>query len=106
MPGSFSMGYDNGLAGNLAQQVLTLNGNSTLTNNGDVNVGESGGSTTTVLMNGNSKFYSSGRTHFGWHNNATCNATIADAVCPPVDCMWSSRRIFVSKAGYSGTTIK
>src|SRR5688572_4047383 len=35
-----------------------------------------------------------------------CNATIAVAVCPPADCLCSRSRIFVSKAGYSGTTIK
>jgi fibronectin-binding autotransporter adhesin len=88
--GSFSMGYDNGLAGNLAQQVFTLNGSSTFTNNGDVNVGESGGSTATLLMKGNSKFYSNGRTHFGWHNNATCIATIADSAAMTVNAWFST----------------
>ncbi len=34
------------------------------------------------------------------------NATIAVAVWPPADCLCSSSRIFVSKAGYSGTTIR
>ncbi len=88
--GNFSMGYDNGQAGNLARQIMTMNGNSTFTNMGDVNVGESGGSTSTLLLNGNSKFYSSGRTHFGWHNNATCIATIADSAAMTVNAWFST----------------
>lgn len=76
--GNFSMGYANNIAGNLAQQTLALNGTSTFTNNGDMNIGESGGSTSTVLLNGNSKLFSNGRAHFGWHDGATANVTIAD----------------------------
>ncbi|HEY5915683.1 MAG TPA: autotransporter-associated beta strand repeat-containing protein [Verrucomicrobiae bacterium] len=83
--GNFSMGYNNGMADNFAQQVMTLNGTSTFTNAGDVNMGESGGSTSTLSLNGNSKFFSDGRAHFGWHNNSTGIVTIAESAAMFID---------------------
>jgi autotransporter-associated beta strand protein len=83
--GNFSMGWDNGLAGNLSRQLMVMTGNSTLTNAGDVNMGESGGSTSTILMKDNSIFFSDWRTHFGWHNNATGIVTVADSALMVVD---------------------
>ena len=86
--GNFSMGWDNGRP-NLARQIFTLNGNSTFTNNGDLNVGEQGGSISTILLNGNSRLHSNGRTHFGWHNNSTGIVTIADSAAMTVNAWWS-----------------
>lgn len=51
--GSFSAGYDNNIAGNLATQTITLHGNSALTNNGRFLLGESVGSTTTLTVGDN-----------------------------------------------------
>jgi len=51
--GNMSFGYDNGIVGNLATQILTLT-NSAITNTGEFHFGESGGSTAILTMNGNS----------------------------------------------------
>jgi autotransporter-associated beta strand protein len=55
--GNMSLGYDNGIAGNLAQQFLTLNGSSTITNFGANNLAESSGSTATIAINDTSLFW-------------------------------------------------
>lgn len=76
--GAFSVGYDGGISGNLAQQFVTLNGNSAITNNGDMNLGESTGSTTDIKFNGNSAIYSAARVHLGWHTGGTATMTLAN----------------------------
>jgi autotransporter-associated beta strand protein len=77
--GAFSMGFDGGISGNLAQQFTTLNGTSAITNNGDMNLGESGGSSSSMQLNGSSALYSGGRIMVGWHNNATGSVTLANS---------------------------
>lgn len=67
--GSASMGYDNGVLGNLGHQILTLNGSSTYTNGGDANMGESAGAISEIYLKDNSVFYSGGRVHVGWHTD-------------------------------------
>ena len=76
--GAFSMGYDGGIYGNLAQQFLTLDSTSAITNNGDMNLGESSGSTTDIKLNGNSALYSAWRVHLGWHTGGTATMTLAN----------------------------
>ena len=49
-----SLGFDGGLAGNLATQVATLNGASILNCAGNMNIGESAGSSGTLYINNNS----------------------------------------------------
>lgn len=87
--GSFSMGYDGGLSGNFATPVLTLNGTSTFTNNGDMNLGESGGSSATVFINNSATLYSGWRAFVGWHNNATGAVTIANSGLMAVNAWFS-----------------
>lgn len=72
--GSFSMGYANGIAGNLASQVFTISGNSTFTNNGDWNFGESGGSSSSLTMKDNA-IIDSGRFFIGWHSGTSGSGT-------------------------------
>jgi len=86
---SSSLGYDNNIAGNLAQQTLTLNGNSTFTNNGDMNLGESGGSTATILLKDTSTLYSGGRIHLGWHSGAIGSLTVADSSALTINAWFS-----------------
>jgi len=73
--GNISLGYDNGIVGNLASQFLTLNGNSTITNNGANNLGESQGSTATITLNNNSIYESVGNAdlNLGLSGNAVVN---------------------------------
>ena len=77
--GAMSMGFDGGIAGNLAQQFTTLNGTSAITNNGDMNLGESAGSTSSMQLNDSSALYSGWRVMVGWHNNATGAVTLANS---------------------------
>jgi autotransporter-associated beta strand protein len=69
--GASSLGYDGGLPGNLQSPVMTLNGTSTFTNTGDMNLGESSGSSATVNLKDSSIWHNTARVHVGWHNNAT-----------------------------------
>jgi autotransporter-associated beta strand protein len=55
--GNLSLGWDGGLGGNLSSQFLTLNGNSTLTNFGSVNLAEGANSSMTLSVNDNSVFW-------------------------------------------------
>lgn len=96
--GNVSMGWDNGIAGNLAQQTLTLNGTSTLTNNSDMNLGESSGSTATILLNDNSVLFSDWRVHLGWHAGGVGTMTLANASTMNVDAWFS-----IGHEGGSGT---
>ncbi len=96
--GAFSMGYDGGLAGNWEFPFLTLNGNSTFTNNGDSNIGESGGSTATMALNNNSAFYSQNRVMLGWHTGTTASLTLANSSSMAVNAWFS-----VGNEGGTGT---
>jgi autotransporter-associated beta strand protein len=100
--GNFSMGYDNNIAGNSAQQTLTLNGTSTLTNNADMNLGESGGSTSTILLNDSSILFSDSRVHLGWHGGGVGIMTLANSSIMNVDAWFS-----IGHEGGNGTlTVK
>ncbi len=100
--GNVSMGYDNNIAGNLAQQTLTLNGTSTLTNNSDMNLGESSGSTSTILLNDSSILFSDSRVHLGWHSGGVGTLTLANSSVMNVDAWFS-----IGNEGGSGTlTVK
>jgi autotransporter-associated beta strand protein/T5SS/PEP-CTERM-associated repeat protein len=57
--GNLSLGYDNGVGGYLATSVLTLN-NSSCTVAGTGKIGESNGSTASVVLNGTSTMSTSG----------------------------------------------
>jgi autotransporter-associated beta strand protein len=76
--GNFSMGYDAGIPNNLGRSVLTLNGHSSLTNNGDMNLGESGGSVSEIILKDNAALYSGWRVHVGWHTGGTGSLTLAN----------------------------
>ena len=99
---NFSMGYDAGIAGNLAQQTLTLNGTSTFTNNADMNLGESGGSTSTILLKDSSILFSDSRIHLGWHAGGVGTMTLANSSIVNVDAWFS-----IGHEGGTGTlTVK
>jgi autotransporter-associated beta strand protein len=87
--GNFSMGYDNNIAGNLARQTLTLNGTSSITNASDMNLGESGGSTSTIQLNDNSILFSDSRIHLGWHAGGVATMTLANSSTVNVDAWFS-----------------
>ena len=53
--GDMSMGYANGIAGNLSFPVVTLLGNSSLTSANQCFIGESGGADATIIVAGTSK---------------------------------------------------
>lgn len=69
--GNFAMGFDAGLPNNLARQQLTLRGNSSITNLGDMNLGESTGSEAHILLADQATVFSDWRVFIGWHFNAT-----------------------------------
>lgn len=77
--GNVSLGYDNGIAGNTAFQFLTLNGSSTLTNNGNDNFCESAGSTATIAINGTSLFWGQNAGFLPNNGGATGVVTIANS---------------------------
>ena len=100
--GNFSMGYDNGIGGNLARQTLTLNGTSSITNGSDMNLGESVGSTSTIQLNDNSALFSDWRIHLGWHVGAVGTMTLANSSSTYVDAWFS-----IGHEGGTGTlTVK
>jgi autotransporter-associated beta strand protein len=100
--GNFSMGYDNNVAGNLTRQILTLNGTSSITNSADMNLGESGGSTSTILLNDSSILFSDSRIHLGWHAGGVGNMTLANSSIVNVDAWFS-----IGHEGGTGTlTVK
>ena len=76
--GNVSLGYDNGIAGNLASQFLTLNGASALVDHGDMNLGESTGSSATINIGGTSTLWSQNRCLLA-ENTATASMTIANS---------------------------
>lgn len=67
---NFSMAFDGGIFNSLQTALLTLNGNSTFTNNGDSNIGESAGGNSIVTLNDSSVFSGNNRMMIGWHNDA------------------------------------
>lgn len=69
--GNASLGYAGGIVGNLAAQIMSLNGTSTFTNTGDMNLGESAGSYSQLLVNDTARYHNNWRIHVGWHDNAT-----------------------------------
>ncbi|MCS7090006.1 MAG: autotransporter-associated beta strand repeat-containing protein [Verrucomicrobiota bacterium] len=75
--GNFAMGFDAGLPNNQARQLLALYGNSSLTNQGDMNLGESGGSEARIVLTDNASLYSAWRVFIGWHFNATGHLAMA-----------------------------
>jgi autotransporter-associated beta strand protein len=75
---NMSLCYDNGIGGTLQTGILTMNGNSTFTNNGDGNLGESTGGTSIINLNG-SVFYNNNRAMIGWHNGAQTTVTVANS---------------------------
>ena len=77
--GATSYGYDGGIAGNLAEQLLTLNGNSTFQDNGDFNLGESAGSSATMIINDNSWVNTPNRILMGMSTGATGTVMIANS---------------------------
>jgi autotransporter-associated beta strand protein len=74
-----AMCYDNGFAGTLQSAVLTLNGTSTFTNNGDSNMGESPGGNATINLNDSSVYYSNNRMLIGMSGTATGTVTVASS---------------------------
>lgn len=69
--GNFAMGFDAGLPNNLARQQLALYGRSSITNLGDMNLGESTGSEASILLTDDALLHSAWRVFIGWHFNAT-----------------------------------
>ncbi len=61
---NFSAGYDNNVAGNFASQAITLT-DTAFTNNGDTNIAESTGSTTTLTLSGSTTMTSANRLLIG-----------------------------------------
>lgn len=70
--GNLSLGYDNGVAGYSATSLLTLNNSSYVT--GFSKVGESGGATASLVLNGTSTM-TTGNTDVAQSNGATGNLT-------------------------------
>ena len=70
-----AMCFDNNLGGTLQSGVLNMYGTSTFTNNGDSNMGESGGGRAVINMNDSSVFYSNNRMQIGWHSSIAGAAT-------------------------------
>lgn len=87
--GNFSMGWDNGVAGHLASQTLILNGTSSISNNADMNLGESGGAASTILVNDSSIIFSDSRVHLGWHAGGVGTMTLANSSVMNVDAWFS-----------------
>lgn len=97
-----SMGYDGGIAGNLASQTMTLHGNSSFTNNGDMNLGESSGSTSHLFLNDNSRYYNGWRVHVGWHTGATGALTLAQSAAMRINAWFSAGH----EGGHGTLTLK
>ncbi len=74
-----SLCFDAGIGGTLQTGILTLNGTSTFTNNGDGNLSESAGGTAIINLNDSSIFYNNNRLMVGWHSGATANLTVANS---------------------------
>ncbi len=88
--GNTSFGWNRELPENFAFQTLTLNGNSSFTNRGDSNLGESGGSTATININDSSVFYSANRVYLGMNGGSTGVLTVANSGIFRVNNGWFS----------------
>lgn len=95
--GNVSLGYWNNIPNNKATQVLTLN-NSRITA-GAFNVGESGGSDATLIMNGNSTITNSGDVNLA-NGGATATVNLNDT-----SVFHSQNRIQIGGGGSTGTVV-
>jgi autotransporter-associated beta strand protein len=77
--GNLSLGYWNGIAGNLQNVALTLSGNSKMINGGNFNLSESAGSSSTVTIQSNSWVSSGNRVLIGMATSATGAVVIANS---------------------------
>lgn len=100
--GNFAMGFDAGLPNNLAQQQLILRGNSSITNLGDMNLGESTGSEAHIQLTDQSTLFSDWRVFVGWHFNATGHLALLHQARMFVDA-WLS---FGHEGGYGTASLR
>jgi len=77
--GNFSVGWDGNLPNNLSSQFVTLNGNSTLTDNGSVNLAEGANSSLNMNINGSSEFLVQNPVYIGLAQNATSIVVVANS---------------------------
>jgi autotransporter-associated beta strand protein len=77
--GNLSVGWDGNQPGNLASQFVTLNGNSTLTNYGAVNLPEGSGSTMLMSVNGNSVFWVQNPVYLALAANSTATLVVSNS---------------------------
>ena len=77
--GNLSVGWDGGQPNNLSSQFLTLNGNSSLTNYGSVNLAEGADSTFTLTINSNSVFWVQNPFYAALANSATGTVVVANS---------------------------
>jgi len=77
--GNLSLGFDGTIAGSVQYANLSLNGNSTYTNNGVGNFCESSGSTTTISLKDSSVFYSANQVYVAQNPNSTGTVSIANS---------------------------
>lgn len=97
--GNFSAGFDNAVAGNSATQAVTLNGTSTVYNNGTFNLAESAGSYSTLTLNDSSVWTNRGDANLTG-NGANRGAIISinnNAI------FGSNNRIEIGRGGATGT---
>jgi autotransporter-associated beta strand protein len=87
--GNVSLGYDNGISGNLASQTITVTGASTFVDHGDMNLAESTGSSATINIGGTSTFSSQNRVLLAM-NTTTASMTIANSAKMIVNNGWFS----------------
>ena len=74
---NFSIGPDNNLPGNFATQVVTF-ADTAFTNNGDTNIAESSGSTSTMTLSGSSAMTSANRLLIGGSFGSEGTVTLED----------------------------
>lgn len=77
--GNLSLGWDGGLPNNLSSQFLTLNGSSSLTNYGAVNMPEGANSSMTLTINSNSVFWVRNPFYICLANNTTGTVVVANS---------------------------
>jgi len=77
--GNLSLGWDGGLPNNLSSQFITLNGNSTFTNYGAVNLPEGANASMTFTVNGSSVFWVQNPFYICLANNTTGSLVVANS---------------------------
>ncbi len=77
--GNLSVGWDGGLPNNLSSQFITLNGNSTFTNSGAVNLPEGANSSMTFTLNSNSVFWVQNPVYICKADNTTGSVVVANS---------------------------